>query len=213
MTPAELRAIEERAEAATPGPWSEDDGNVFSTPLSERRHEIIMRRIHGEDIPHPDHDEPHPMGFVCTTTQETANFDNNADFIAHARTDVPRLVAEVRRLEVVLALDRECRLLNEAELHRADALVGAATQRAERAEAVVQAALGWVHDTGDCHFCGFGQHRDEHDDGCPLAALDATPAAGGPSISAPICPCNLDGPCVRGCSATPANETRGHGHE
>jgi hypothetical protein len=93
MTREELEAIRKRCEAATPGPWSEDDGNIFSEELSAQRHEAIVRRLAGSKEPHPDGGLGQPMGFIASTTQEQPNFDADADFIAHARTDVPKLLA------------------------------------------------------------------------------------------------------------------------
>lgn len=85
MNRDDLRAL---AKAATPGPWSEDDGNIFSVPLSKQREEVIMRIVRGEDIPHPDEDRHHPLGFLATTTQDTDNFPANAAFIAAASPSV-----------------------------------------------------------------------------------------------------------------------------
>ena len=68
----ELRAMEERAERATPGPWGVDGNDcAVETPAD------------GAD------------GNVCLVRPRRAA---NADFIAHARTDLPRLLAEVRAL-------------------------------------------------------------------------------------------------------------------
>ena len=87
LTDSELRAMREREEAATPGPWL---------------------------VPCP----ADPM--TCVYSQHT-NIGlclerDNAFFIAAARTDVPRLLDEVARLEAALA---------EARIHLASArLVG-----------------------------------------------------------------------------------------
>ena len=74
----ELREIEARAEAATPGPWTwdhEDDRLnsphcpvLFSCDIGEFRNCVWLTR-------------------------------DDAAFIAQAREDVPRLVAEIRRLQ------------------------------------------------------------------------------------------------------------------
>lgn len=71
MTPEELQAIEERANAATPGPWVNQEM------------EIIIEKA------------AWPWNLIADV------FLNNADaaFIADARADIPALVAEVRRLQ------------------------------------------------------------------------------------------------------------------
>lgn len=82
----DLAAIEARANAATPGPWQRDERYV----------------VGGEDIP-----GSRPGGEVIAQAQPTLSAWReyelsqrvaNAEFIAHAREDVPALVAEVRRL-------------------------------------------------------------------------------------------------------------------
>lgn len=69
MTPERLAEILERAEAATPGPWRIDGRRV----VYERDgwSEMVTPILH---------------------------VSADATFIAHARTDVPELVAEIERL-------------------------------------------------------------------------------------------------------------------
>ena len=78
----DLDAIEARANAATDGPWTlhEDDGDTFRAPAWE------VRPASGE---------------MVARLRDWASAD--AEFIAHARTDVPALLAEVRRLRAVVA--------------------------------------------------------------------------------------------------------------
>lgn len=77
MTDEELATIEGRANAATPGPWN-------CRGSYSRRSTIFITagpsEPNGEEIP------------------ATADKMDDADFIAHARQDVPALIAEVRRL-------------------------------------------------------------------------------------------------------------------
>ncbi|HEU4454906.1 MAG TPA: hypothetical protein VFR81_17720 [Longimicrobium sp.] len=83
ITPEELDEIEERCRRASPGPWiSYIEGRDQSSGSS-----FIMTGPDGsgEDI---------EMSGATTDDQ---------DFIAHARQDVPRLLAEVRRLRARLA--------------------------------------------------------------------------------------------------------------
>jgi hypothetical protein len=76
-TPLDLDAIERRANAATPGPWDcySDDENTYAVQESD------------------DGD------MICEAMESL----KNANFIAHARTDVPALIAEVRNLRAKLA--------------------------------------------------------------------------------------------------------------
>lgn len=84
MNEQELAEIEARANAATPGPWSvqvqHHDTLIYGGPPGGR---IDLAKI----VPWMTHDKP------------------NADFIAHARQDVPALIAEVRHLRNVV---KEC---------------------------------------------------------------------------------------------------------
>lgn len=70
MTEEDLRQIEERANAATPGPWR---------VLKEER--------------------DHFIDTVCCKTpivREDVTFIEDAEFIAHARTDIPALITALR---------------------------------------------------------------------------------------------------------------------
>jgi hypothetical protein len=70
------------AEAATPGPWGEDDGHVFCKPLSDARHAACIASIEGRP-----HDPAHLTfdAFVATTQQRHGQqSDADATHIAHA---------------------------------------------------------------------------------------------------------------------------------
>jgi predicted oxidoreductase len=74
MTDEELRAIQERCDKASPGPWKawvEGRDHVAGSS---------MIQTSAEDI------------------EMTGATTEDYDFIAHARSDVPALLAEVRRL-------------------------------------------------------------------------------------------------------------------
>jgi hypothetical protein len=91
MTEDELQAIEARTNAATSQPWeacklSEGLGYVYSSGL----------------------------GDVVAGSSSAAFLLDDAEFIAAARTDVPALVAEVRRL----------RRASESPIHRYDVVYG-----------------------------------------------------------------------------------------
>lgn len=95
MSKAELNldAIEARAEAATPGPWVVED-DQFGAPLVKVAPEsttLIERTVADVDF----------IGIPKA--------DFNAAFIAAARTDVPRLVRELREARRRLAELGECR--------------------------------------------------------------------------------------------------------
>lgn len=86
LQPEELKAIEARCEAATSGPWVatiSPDGTVAMVNHATLRSD--------------DADEP----LMIASCDVTGNLDNDADFIAAARTDIPRLLAtiEVARRE------------------------------------------------------------------------------------------------------------------
>jgi hypothetical protein len=82
----DLDAIKRRTEAATPGPWQElatdwnDNGFMVSGYVARLRDDGRVDDITGDGLPLAD-----------------------AEFIAHARTDIPALVAEIESLRAKLA--------------------------------------------------------------------------------------------------------------
>ncbi len=93
MIPFDLKAIKARAEAATPGPWvSELEDDSDGSPFGHR-----WTYIRGVSQPGPD-------GQVIFRYDDDYGTDQRSDseFIAHARTDVPALVAAVERLRAEL---------------------------------------------------------------------------------------------------------------
>lgn len=109
MTDEELKQIEERAAKATPGPWVPDFRDITlreATPAEAERMvladaksdfclgaEIALRAADGGAAWLP-----------CPTRSTFLNRD--ALFIAAARSDVPALVSEVRKLKALLVLER-----------------------------------------------------------------------------------------------------------
>lgn len=87
MTEQEIREIEEREKAATPGPW-----RAVWTGNTVKSH-----RVYAEWT----------GNIACGISPKTGN----ADFIAHAREDVPRLLDEVKRLQ---AENEEWRQINDS---------------------------------------------------------------------------------------------------
>lgn len=84
MTSDELDAIEARANAATPGPWNY--GFLGDTRRPMVFYQFGQRAL--ESL----------AGDVIICKGKHAGGDSNMDFIAHAREDIPALIAEVRRL-------------------------------------------------------------------------------------------------------------------
>lgn len=81
MTEEMLNGIEERAAAATPGPW------------------VWRPCLEGPDSLHRQRDD----GTMIEIGPWRSDFEpHDAAFIAHARIDVPDLVAEVRKLRAIL---------------------------------------------------------------------------------------------------------------
>lgn len=85
MTKNPLEAIQARADAATEGPWEVDRNYPFSSELvgiyATNRKDYVIKADDQDEYP----------------TQGT-----DAVFIAHAREDVPALVAALRAVEAVL---------------------------------------------------------------------------------------------------------------
>lgn len=81
MKESEINAIKARFEAATPGPWdSEESAYVYAR--------VPGGRPNGEGIVHCN----------CYAKRGATDDKANAEFIAHAREDVPRLVQECDQL-------------------------------------------------------------------------------------------------------------------
>ena len=83
LSDADLAAIEERANAATPGPWFADDEFIVSAASTQ----VSVGKVDGDLAGRPEHD---------------------VVFLAASREDVPRLVADLRaeRAEVARLRDR-----------------------------------------------------------------------------------------------------------
>lgn len=87
LTPALIKDIAERAEKATPGPW-------------QSRHEFDwdgMCEIIGA-IDGPDDGRFH-YTVVCDINEAPDEWEANRQFIIHARTDIPALLAHITALE------------------------------------------------------------------------------------------------------------------
>jgi hypothetical protein len=87
MTPEELQEIQERCDRATPDPWQ----SYIEGRDCESGSSFIMTGIApGENIWSESRSEDIYLTGATNADQ---------DFVAHARQDIPRLVAEVQRLQ------------------------------------------------------------------------------------------------------------------
>ena len=97
MTPAELKEIEDRANAATPGPWSPK--HIYSA----------LRHL-DKNIDVDSYCWECQAALDKEFSEESADenieesrckypFAKDSSFVAHAREDVPKLIAEVKRLQ------------------------------------------------------------------------------------------------------------------
>jgi hypothetical protein len=90
ITAAELAAIRERAEKATSGPWGWSDAKV-----RDGKYVFVPQGSYLADT-------------LIMFGDTYENGEQDAEFIAHAREDIPRLLDEIERLQrVIAALDDE----------------------------------------------------------------------------------------------------------
>lgn len=100
MTPDELSAIRERAAKATAGPWSAYSNGQ---PLDDLPKAFAAWLAKDEARPRNARGDPHCDCSVGGPPTCHGNFrSSDAAFIAHARQDVPALLAEVARLRAAL---------------------------------------------------------------------------------------------------------------
>lgn len=105
MTDERLKQIEKRLTAATPGPWHLVAGDdAYCSSICGILGDDEKRRIEADQTPRRG-DFPEDTRWVmvdpgCAPVQLIG--DDNEEFIAHARQDVPDLIAEVRRLRTML---------------------------------------------------------------------------------------------------------------
>lgn len=137
MTPDELAEVRARVDAATGGKWTAlsdgtDDGDIVWVRATDiKPHSYDFRDV--ALIGSPD------MERVDDQTYDDARF------IAHAREDVPRLLAEVERLRDAVA-ERDTRLAetiryHDARVNRADEATDAARADLARRDAALASVL------------------------------------------------------------------------
>ncbi len=162
LTEQELAVIEARCQAATPGPLglaivdpTREPGEWFREHLSYGTGDIwcVWCPMHPRTVgeaPRPEH------AVILAITGNGPQSEANAEFIACAVRDVPRLVAEVRELATVRAeLDTFRKTLADNErfcLEMAE-VRDAAIERAEVAEALVGAFREAVGVDPACRKC------------------------------------------------------------
>lgn len=97
----DLEAIEARVKAASPGPW------ITSNPENAFKNWPIGFFSLGRD------EEAKPSNWAVTTDRINASrmvsggAKEDAEFIAHARQDIPALIARIRELEALSASQAE----------------------------------------------------------------------------------------------------------
>jgi hypothetical protein len=94
ITQLDLEAIKARADAATPGPWFTEYGYKLAKVMTKtaKGHGRVM--LAQDWIPRQGVDGP---------------LQDDAEFIAHARTDIPLLLAEVERLTALIQKQEEAK--------------------------------------------------------------------------------------------------------
>ncbi|MDQ0735299.1 hypothetical protein [Arthrobacter agilis] len=96
-----LDVIRARADAATEGPWEVEPGSVSADFLDFKPSSVF---VGGGVDPFGEANNDYVLSYNVT--------DEDAEFIAHARTDVPKLVSA---LEAVLAEHRKVSIYDECE--------------------------------------------------------------------------------------------------
>jgi hypothetical protein len=99
MTDDELQAIHDRVVKATRGPWLSDN-RVEDWIAQTRRHVGVYVRFYQRNgrLNHVSFVDARRVGFPNGSLRPL----HDATFIAHARADVPALLAEVKRLQATV---------------------------------------------------------------------------------------------------------------
>lgn len=95
-----LDEIQARADAATPGPWRWRNSNLDPLLVGARTLVVMAFRRMGFNGAQPVFRD-HERDVLVDAGRENINAFPDAVFIAHARTDVPRLVAAIRAVEAL----------------------------------------------------------------------------------------------------------------
>ena len=113
LTEADLTEIEARVNAATEGPWYWRNSDINVYLLGARSRAVMTFKRMGKQSAQPEFRDDD--GLLHGVQKRNIYDFADADFIAHARTDVADLLAEVKRL-------RADRLRLEGTLRRIEAL-------------------------------------------------------------------------------------------
>lgn len=94
----DLDTLEAVLAKATPGPWREDDCNIFCGPLADARHEAIKAKMLGKpfDARHMKFD-----AFVASTEQRHPESDADAELICALRNAAPQLLTIARAVKAL----------------------------------------------------------------------------------------------------------------
>ncbi|HET9554364.1 MAG TPA: hypothetical protein VFP50_15485 [Anaeromyxobacteraceae bacterium] len=157
LTPAELEAMEARERTATPGPWTGDTGKHPPYPQVVRA--------------------PVAVNAMTDVVATVTRYQGDQAFIAHARADVPALLAEVRASWAERDAARQqvddmlSMIARSNESHATAAQLRAEGEaRADESAAEVNRlrntlrALQWVD--GACPHCKSGIGAGTHARGC-----------------------------------------------
>lgn len=101
----DLDAIKAREQEATSGPWTNgmrDSGDAHMCRVFARREADPPKGAYGEQVALTWHPE-FMVSYVGLSHQQNVH---NAEFIAHARQDIPALIAEIERLRAAPARSR-----------------------------------------------------------------------------------------------------------
>ncbi len=110
LTSGDLAAIKQRCEQATPGPWR------AVGPIDPKKHNYRMIEAYSAEEDRPGGDDP--WGWIADLGRSTLG-ERDAEFIAHAREDVPALLARIGQLREALL---ECIGLHDPDLALPDNL-------------------------------------------------------------------------------------------
>ena len=109
MTEEELQEIENRMTGISPGPWyecSRDACQCVSVWCDDHPVAEVIKGNWGDDFPSIKLEGNSPnivaVPFMDQFTYGEVSIEEamaNREFIAHTRTDIPKLIAEIRRLK------------------------------------------------------------------------------------------------------------------
>ena len=133
LTEAELVEIEARVNAATEGPWHWRNSNINVYLLGARSRAVMAFKRMGMQGAQPEFRDND--GLLHGVQKRNIYDFADADFIAHARTDVQILLAEVRRLRAERAGDGD---VNSGTLWRTQRELDHARNERRRLEGTVR---------------------------------------------------------------------------